>query len=92
MLQKRKRIMHGAAALTCVLPRHHHAAELQRSDGVGHHQDGPARPQQDYAGIGKVLHVAAGVPCSDDDEIRRSGLAASRVRTAIQARYAIQPA
>ena len=45
LLQKRNCIMHGAAALTRVFPRHHHhAAELQRSDGVGDYQDGSARP------------------------------------------------
>src|SRR5215467_2820329 len=43
-LQKRKCITYGAAALTCVFPRHDHPAELQRSDGVGHYQHGPARP------------------------------------------------
>ena len=44
-LQKRKCITYGAAALTRVFPRHHHhAAELQRSDGVGDYQDGSARP------------------------------------------------
>ena len=44
LLQKRKCITHGAAALARILPRHHHAAELQRSDGVGDYQDGSARP------------------------------------------------
>ena len=45
LLQKRNCIMHGVAALTRVFPRHHHhAAELQRSDGVGDYQDGSARP------------------------------------------------
>src|SRR6516165_12432398 len=74
-LQKRKCITYGAAALTRVFQRHHHAAELQRSDGVGHYQHGPARPYQDHAEISKVLHVTPSMPCSDDDEIRRSGLA-----------------
>src|SRR6516164_11280978 len=44
LLQKRKCITHGAAALTCVLPRDHDAAELRRSDGVGTTRTGrPAR-------------------------------------------------
>ena len=77
-LQKRKGIAHGAAALARVLPRHHHPMEVWRSNHGGDDQDRPARAQEDHAGIDKIMHVAASVPCSDDDEIRRSCLAGDK--------------
>jgi len=64
-----------AAALAGVLPRDHGATELQRTDGVGHHQDGPARSQQNHVGIGKFMPVGPSMPWSENNEIRRSGLA-----------------
>src|SRR5262249_55176726 len=68
LLQEWERVPHRAAAFTRILPCHDHAAKRQRSDGVGHQQNRPARPQHDNPGVGVILAALA----TDDEEIRRS--------------------
>jgi hypothetical protein len=73
-LQKRKGIAHSASTLARVLPCHYDAAQLERTDDIGHNQDRPACTQQDHAWIDKIMHAASGVSRSGDDEVRGTRL------------------
>jgi len=66
LLQERERIPHRATAFTRILPSDDHPAKRQRSDGVGHQQNGPAGPQHDNPGVRAVSTA----PAADNEEIR----------------------
>jgi len=67
LLQERERVPHRAAGFTRILPSDDRVAKRQRRDGVGHQQNGTARPQHDNPWVGVVLAV----PATDDEEIGR---------------------
>jgi hypothetical protein len=52
---------------------------VQRSYDIGHHQDGPSRPQEDYARLDKVVQGPPSVPGPNNDEIRRPCLSGNEV-------------
>jgi len=67
LLQEWERIPHRAAAFARILPSDDHAAKRQRTNGVGHKQNGSPGPQHNNPGLGVVVAV----PATDDEEIRR---------------------
>src|SRR5262249_57330301 len=75
LLQEWERLPHCAAAFTRILPSHDHAAKRQRSDGVGHQQNGPAGAQHDNPGVGAV----PAAPATDDEEICRACFAQEKL-------------
>jgi hypothetical protein len=52
---------------------------MQRSYDIGHHQDGPPRPQQDDTRLDKVVRGPPSVPGPDNDEISRPCLSGDEV-------------
>ena len=72
--QKWQRVADRAPAFTGILARDHDATKREWTDDVRHHQDGPARAQQDGAGLDQVADVAAAARRPDKDDIRCPGL------------------
>ena len=72
--QKWKRVADRAPTFTGILARHHDATKLEWTNDVGHHQDGPACPQQNGAGLDQVTYVAARAGWPDKDNVRRPRL------------------
>ena len=73
MAARRRRASHIARRHSN-LARDHDAAKLQWANDIRHHQDGPARPRQDDAGLERVSHVAAGARRLDKDDARCPGV------------------
>ena len=67
--QKWKRVADGASAFTGILARDHDATKLEWTNDVGHHQDGPACPQQNGARLDQVAYVAARAGWPDKDHV-----------------------
>ena len=77
--EERKRVLHRAPALTGVLASYYDATKLQGSNDVGHHQDRPAGPQQNNAGLDQITHLATGSRLPDQDDVRRPGLSCNEL-------------
>ena len=90
--QKWKRVADRAPAFTGILARDHDATKLEWTNDVGHHQDGPACPQQNGARLDQVAYVAARARWPDKDNVRRPCLPRHQLGSAIQERCAIPPA
>jgi hypothetical protein len=71
--------LHRTPALTGVLASHYDPAKLQGGNDVGHHQDGPAGPQQNNTGLDQITHLATGSRLPDQDDIRRPGLSCTEL-------------
>src|SRR5262245_6405086 len=65
LLQEWERVTHRAAAFARILPGDDHAAQRQRSDGIGNQQNGTAGAQHDNSRV----QIVAAAPATDDEKM-----------------------